>query len=362
MLSKYSFMGLFRRVRPLLSTSSDNTKRRILLLSSLRLGSGNAATGSRIAYELQTSTKFIVDCISIDTPHTESDTLSTSIYRYSAVLALHAYRAGHILTSIYKDNEQNNLPPLILIFAGTDLHSCESKWISTLEYIIPRASGLVCFNYEWKKYVETIYKDYIKCKIIVIPQSVLLSPFIFEQLPILINKKIIIWIGEIRPVKDPIFAIEFLSYLNNNDYHLVLVGYDSDQILSEYIRSSYSQLNLTLIGGQSQSFVHTLMKTSFAYINTSINEGMCLAMLEAMTLGIPILARRNTGNTSIVKHRKTGFLFDTPNEAAQYLIELDNSIELRNELIRQAEKYVKKYHNITNETKAYRNLLINLIK
>ncbi|CAF2405110.1 unnamed protein product [Rotaria sp. Silwood2] len=353
-------MGLFRRVKPLLSTSSDNTKR-ILLLSSLRLGSGNAATASRIAYELQTSTKFIVDCVSVDTPHTECDNLSTSIHRYSAVLALHAYRAGNVLTSIYKD-EQTDLPPLILIFAGTDLHSCESKWISTLEYIIPRASGLVCFSYEWKKYVETMYKNYLTCKITVIPQSVLLSPFIFEQLPISINKKTIIWIGEIRSVKDPIFAMEFLSCLNNNDYHLFLVGYENDQTLSEYIHSSYSQSNLTLIGGQSQSFVHTLMKTSFAYINTSINEGMCLAMLEAMTLGVPILARRNTGNTSIIKHRKTGFLFDTPDEAAQYLIELDNNTESRNELIRQAEKYIKKNHNIANETKAYRNLLVNLMK
>ncbi|CAF3417349.1 unnamed protein product [Rotaria sp. Silwood1] len=353
-------MGLFRSVRPLLSTSSDNTKR-ILLLSSLRSGSGNAATASRIAYELQRSTKYLMDCVSVDTPHTECDNLSTSIRRYSAVLALHAYRAGHILTPIYKD-EQNDLPPLILIFAGTDLHSCESKWISTLEYIIPRASGLVCFSYEWKKYVETMYKNYLTCKITVIPQSVLLSPFIFEHLPISMNKKTIIWTGEIRSVKDPIFAIEFLSYLNDNDYHLFLVGYENDQILSDYIRSSYSQLNLTLIGGQSQSFVHTLMKTSFAYINTSINEGMCLALLEAMTLGVPVLARRNTGNTSVIKHRKTGFLFDTPDEAAQYLVEVDNCTELRNELIRQAEKYVKKYHNIANETKAYRNLLVNLIK
>ncbi|CAF2066233.1 unnamed protein product [Rotaria magnacalcarata] len=353
-------MGLLRRRKTLLSASYDNTKR-ILLLASLRQGCGNAATASRIAYDIQTSTKFTVDCVSVDTPDTESDSLATSIRRYSAVLALHAYRAGHILTSIYND-EETDLPPLILIFAGTDLHSCEPKWMSTLEYIIPRASGLVCFSYEWKKYVETEYKNYLTSKITVIPQSVLLSPFIFEQLPITIDKKAIIWTGEIRPVKDPIFAMEFLSCLNDNQYHLFLVGYENDKALGEQLRSTYSHLNVTFIGGQSQSFVHTLMRTSFVYINTSINEGMCLAMLEAMTLGIPVLARRNTGNTSIIKHRKTGFIFDTPDEAAQCLVELDSCNELRHELIQQAEKYVKKYHNISNETKAYRNLLLSLIK
>jgi glycosyltransferase involved in cell wall biosynthesis len=360
MFLKYLMMNLLRRVRQSLSTSSDNTKH-ILLLSSLRPGSGNAATALRIAHELETSTKFIVNCVSIDTPHTESYSLLTYIRQYAAVVALHVYQAGNLLSTIYKDGE-NDLPPLILIFTGTELHSCESKWISTMEYIIPRANGLVCFNNEWKKYVETTYKNYLSCKITVIPQSVLLSSFIFEQLPLYTDKKIIIWVGEIHSVKDPIFAIRFLSHLNNNDYHLFLVGYENDQILNEYIRSSYSQLNLTFLGGQSQSFVHTLMRTSFAYINTSINEGMCLTILEAMTLGIPVLARRNTGNKSIIKHEKTGFLFDTPDEAVQYLIELDNNTKLRYLLIQQAENYVRKHHNITNETKSYRKLLLDLVK
>lgn len=361
MLSKYSFVNLFRRIRPSFSASANKTKP-ILLLSSLRPGSGNAATASRITHELQSSTKFTVDCVSVDTPHTESDSFVTSIHRYSAVLALHVYRAGNLLTSIYNDEQNDDLPPLILIFAGTELHSSEPKWISTMKYIIPRASGLVCFSHEWKKYVEITYKNYLSCKITVIPQSVLLSSFSFEQLPLSTNKKNIIWVGEIRPVKDPLFAIQILSHLNNDEYHLFLVGYENDHALNEYIRSTYSHLNVTFLGGQSQSFVHTLMRTSFAYINTSINEGMCLALLEAMTLGLPVLARRNTGNTSIIKHEQTGLIFDTPEEAVQCIKELDSNTKLRRLLIRQAENYVKKYHNIVNETKAYRNLLLDLIK
>jgi glycosyltransferase involved in cell wall biosynthesis len=353
-------MNLFQRLWQSLSTSSDDTKH-ILLLSSLCPGSGNAATALRIAHELETSTKFIVDCESIDTPHTESDSLLTSIRQYSAVLALHVYQAGNVLSTIYKDGE-NDLPPLILIFTGTELYSCEPKWISTIEYIISRANGLVCFNNEWKKYVETTYRNVLSCKITVIPQSVLLSPFIFEQLPISTNKKAIIWVGEICSVKDPLFAIRFLSHLNNDEYHLFLVGYENDHTLNEYIHSSYSQLNFTFLGGQSQSFVHTLMNTSYVYINTSIHEGMCLSMLEAMTLGVPVLARRNRGNRSIIKHGKTGLLFDTPDEAVQCLIELDHSMQLRHLLIQEAEYYVRKYHNITNETKSYRKLLLNLIK
>lgn len=350
-------MSLFQRVRRSISNSTQPTTKRILLLSSFRSGSGNSATAERIAHGLEFSHKYLVDCLSIDSPQTEL----TSIRQYSAVLALHVYRTGVTLSSIYKDDEKD-LPPLILIFAGTDLHSCEPKWIPTMEYIIPRAKGLVCFNPEWKKHVETTYKNILPCKITVIPQAVILSSFIFEQIPLLTEKKMILWVGEIRAVKDPIFAMRFLSHLNNNDYHLFLIGQETDPGLSQYIRSTYSRLNFTFLGVQSQSFVQTLMQTSFAYINTSINEGMCLTILESMTLGIPVLARRNIGNTNIIKHGKTGLLFDTPDEAVQCLIELDNSTKLRHTLIRQGEDYVRKYHHISNESKSYRNLLGDLIK
>jgi glycosyltransferase involved in cell wall biosynthesis len=365
MLSKYSFASLFRRLKSKSVMSSNNNKR-ILLLASLRPGCGNTATASRIAHNLRTSTSWTVDCISTDAPHTEFDSFSTTIRRYDVIVALHAYRAGHLLNSIY-NCEDDDLPPLILIFAGTDLHSCEPKWISTVQSIIPHANGLVCFNADWKKYVETTYQTQVRCKITVIPQSVLILPFIFEQLPSSLHtinhRKVLLWIGEIRSVKDPLFIIRFLSQLNNDAYHLFLVGYEHDSSLSDDLRSlSSSQCNVTLLGGRSQNFVHTLIRTSFAYINTSINEGMCLAILEAMALGVPVIARRNTGNASLVQNGKTGLLFDTPDQAVEHLIELDQNLEFRHRIIRQAADYVRKSHNSTVETKAYERLLLNSMK
>ena len=351
-------MNFFRRLR---QSNNSNEQQTILILASLRPGCGNLATAQRLAHGLELLTKFSVDCISIDNPQTELDSILTSIDRYSAIIGLHVYRTGNFLSKIYR-TDAKHLPPLILIFAGTELHSCESKWTPTIEYILPFAKGLVCFNYEWKKHVEMTYKNNLLCKITVIPQSVLLSSFIFEQMPFLTNRKVILWIGEIRSVKDPLFAIRFLSHLNNNDYHLLLIGHEQDSTLVEYLRSSYSNLNLTFLGVQSPSFIHTLMRTAFAYINTSINEGMCLAILEAMTLGLPVLARRNIGNSSIIKHGKTGLLFDRPDEAVQCLLELDTNDKLRNSLTCQAENYVRKSHYFKTEIKSYRNLIFDLIK
>ncbi|CAF4066746.1 unnamed protein product [Rotaria sp. Silwood2] len=252
---------------------STANKKRILLLAPLGPGSGNAATASRLAHGLCQSSEITVDCLSVDMPHTDSDSLLALIHRYDVVLALHVYRAGHLLTSIYQNN--SDLPPLILIFAGTELHSCLLEWMPTIEQIVPKARGLSLVN---------------------------------------------------------------------------------------AIRSSCSRSNVTLTGGQSTGHVHALMRTAFAYLNTSINEGMCLAILEAMALRLPVIARRNTGNISIVTHGKTGLLFETPEQAAQCLSQLAKDTALRETLIQQAADQVKKVHSPTAESREYRNLIFSLLE
>ena len=34
--------------------------------------------------------------------------------------------------------------------------------------------------------------------------------------------------------------------------------------------------------------------------------------MQAMALGMPVIARRNDGNSAIIDHRSTGLLFDSP--------------------------------------------------
>ena len=171
------------------------------------------------------------------------------------------------------------------------------------------------------------------------------------------QRKILLWIGEIRSVKDPIFALEVFSRLNQDDYHLIVIGAEQNGELLENLFAAASNLNVTFLGAQTQNFVHTIMRTSFGYINTSVNEGMCLAILEAMTLGVVVLARRNLGNASIVKHGKTGLLFDTVEQAVEQLEQFERNKKLRFNLIEQAAAYVKKSHSNAAETKAYRTLL-----
>ena len=45
-------------------------------------------------------------------------------------------------------------------------------------------------------------------------------------------------------------------------------------------------------------------------LNTSLDEGMSSSILEAGSLGRPVVASRVPGNETLVSHKETGLLFD----------------------------------------------------
>jgi glycosyltransferase involved in cell wall biosynthesis len=68
------------------------------------------------------------------------------------------------------------------------------------------------------------------------------------------------------------------------------------------------------------------------YLSTSRWEGLPLAVLEAMSEGVPVVATNVVGNADAVRHEETGFLYDLqqPAEAAEFIARLAGSSGLRN--------------------------------
>ncbi|BAO54861.1 glycosyltransferase [Nonlabens marinus] len=53
-----------------------------------------------------------------------------------------------------------------------------------------------------------------------------------------------------------------------------------------------------------------LLKQLDVYIQTSLWEGLPIAVIEAMAMGLPVIASNIIGNKDLVEHGKTGFLVD----------------------------------------------------
>ena len=68
----------------------------------------------------------------------------------------------------------------------------------------------------------------------------------------------------------------------------------------------------------------SVMRQGDVVINNSFAEGLSNTLLEAVSLGCPVLARNNPGNAAIVEHGVNGYLYDNFAEYTSYIHNLLN--------------------------------------
>ncbi len=102
---------------------------------------------------------------------------------------------------------------------------------------------------------------------------------------------------------------------------------------------------------------HELLSNSDVLIFPSKNEAFGRVVIEAMEYGIPVVASKTGSIPGIIHHQKTGFLSNSPEEIADYVVELQN-IELRTKMGRKArQRFLSNY-----ELSVYRKSFIAIIE
>uniref|UniRef100_A0A2K6PUY7 Glycosyltransferase 1 domain containing 1 n=1 Tax=Rhinopithecus roxellana TaxID=61622 RepID=A0A2K6PUY7_RHIRO len=115
-----------------------------------------------------------------------------------------------------------------------------------------------------------------------------------------------------------------------------------------------------LIGEMPQEDLHAVVKNCFAVVNSSVSEGMSAAILEAMDLEVPVLARNIPGNAAVVKHEVTGLLFSNPQEFVHLAKRLVSDPALEKEIVGNGREYVRMYHSWQVERDTYQQLISKL--
>jgi glycosyltransferase involved in cell wall biosynthesis len=102
---------------------------------------------------------------------------------------------------------------------------------------------------------------------------------------------------------------------------------------------------------------------SHCYLSTSRWEGLPLALLEAMAVGLPVVATDVVGNRDVVKDSINGFLFDlnNPDEAAEGLLKLTRDTELFAMLSQNARELIIKNFSVASMVKKTENLYYSVI-
>ncbi len=120
--------------------------------------------------------------------------------------------------------------------------------------------------------------------------------------------------------------------------------------------------NFKLLGAQIN--IAGYLINSFCYISTSKWEGMPLGVIEAMAVGLPVIATDVTGNKDVVKNNVNGFLFEIekPEEAAAFILRLAEDNDLWNRLSNSSKELTQKYYSaerMANETLDLYNRILN---
>ncbi len=117
--------------------------------------------------------------------------------------------------------------------------------------------------------------------------------------------------------------------------------------------------NVRLIGEQKDIFKY--LYQSDIYLSTSLYEGLPISILEAMSIGLPIVASNVIGNCDTIQQGVSGFLYqlNDSNTAVSYLVKLAENVDLRRKIgsaaFKRQRKIFSKNSMILNYINLYKN-------
>ena len=163
--------------------------------------------------------------------------------------------------------------------------------------------GIIAMNEANESQIQVVYNPF--------------SPQKFKPLSQCSGSLSLGFVGRLEPVKNPITTVEAVALLRDMgiETELHIVG---DGSLRPVLEQKIKELNLCtqvqLHGFQENPFA--LLENCHFYLQPSLTEGFGLAVCEAMSAGLPVIATARGGVPEIIQHDKTGWLIQEPTAKA----------------------------------------------
>lgn len=189
---------------------------------------------------------------------------------------------------------------------------------------------------------------------LVIPNFVDLKRFRFQASAGIHRKPRLVHVSNFRPVKDAASVAHiYLGLRARMEAELWLIG-DGPEMAEVKAILEQSEFAGDVWYWGLQRDVASLLAQSDLLLMTSLSESFCLAALEAMACGIPVLATRVGGLPEVVRHGHTGFLFPPGDHATA----VDMALQLltdpvRHQLMRQAARRHARRYDAARVVPAY---------
>lgn len=147
------------------------------------------------------------------------------------------------------------------------------------------------------------------------------------------------------------------------DFRLLIVGNGPERELLQNLATELNILGSVEFLGERTDVPELLSQAGF-FISSSRTEGISLTLLEAMSVGLPVIATAVGGNPEIVVPDQTGYLVPAadPNGLADSVIKLCNERGRWLEMGEQGRQRVAEHFDVRRMVSDYETLYRNLSK
>lgn len=155
--------------------------------------------------------------------------------------------------------------------------------------------------------------------------------------------QVIISAGRLVPWKGFDLLIDIMPELRRSvpEIKLFIVGSGPEEgHLRKHIQDAGLESNVTLVGVLPHDTLLRYLKASDIFVLNTFYEGFSHLILEALSLGVPIVTTRVGGNPEIIEHKKNGLLYEynSKKDLTKNILLLFRDKRLRSELSRCGEK------------------------
>jgi glycosyltransferase involved in cell wall biosynthesis len=179
------------------------------------------------------------------------------------------------------------------------------------------------------------------------------------------KQSVICNVGSLRPVKNQTALIAALESIRSeaHDAKLVIVGGGP---LEEELRKEIAQRNLNsdvwLAGEVSRDTVYRILNACDVFVMTSLWEGFCVAVAEAMTAGKPVITTKVGGIPEVVGTVGRYVGPHNLDELARAILEFRDNPKRANTLGEAGRRRVEEHFSLKRCVRNYENLYTKLLE
>lgn len=323
----------------------------ILVLADLTEATDDAATARRIATHLgRTHRVTLMDATGIDP---SSFVGLVGEQRIEAVVGVDALVAGPYLRALGL--------PYALVLGGTALYArlqpLQERELARAVLGAKRLVALSAANVSRAEWKWPAARDRIECIPPACDASAPNDLFSLRAALELDARDVLVLLPTaISAAKDPLHVVDAFHAWHRVEprVHLAVVGPLLEREHAEEALSILAERpGVSYLPPLPRDRLLAAINEADVLINTSRSEGVGGALLDAMSIGTPVVARRNAGNEGLIVHGRTGFLYDAPEELVSWVRALVGSFALRRSVARAAGKVVRAEHSLEHERRAY---------